>query len=258
MPFPFPVLDCPPGNWKDIFDNQAILAIALNVCSNMAIAHNMFIRGINAVYAQAEGIKKDQVKPFVFFCVSFLGMIHHHHHLEETLLFPFFETKLGAKAMEHNVEQHHEFMDRLNDLEKYLKEVQAGKVSYNGTTIIEKLDTFSDSLVQHLADEIPTLESSKMRAAFTVKELEVFEAEFGKRILKEVSLSIDLPLGFICHDKSTAPHFPPLPTPVMWLAKYGLFRLHSDAWAFGPCDVHGVVKPGLGNDSQLPSAQANA
>ncbi|KAJ7222457.1 hypothetical protein GGX14DRAFT_428806 [Mycena pura] len=249
MPFPFPVLNPPPGNWKDIFDNQAI---------NMAIAHNMFIRGINAVYAQAEGIKEDQVKPFVFFCVSFLGMIHHHHHLEETLQFPFFETKLGAHAMEHNVEQHHEFMDRMNDLEMYLKEVQDGKVPYDGTTIIAKLDSFSDSLVQHLIDEISTLESSKMRAAFTVKDLQDHEAEFTKRLLKEVSLSIDLPLGLVCHDKSTADYWPPVPLPVKWLVKFALFRLHSDAWAFGPCDINGVVKPGLGNDSQAPSTQANA
>ena len=40
--------------------------------------------------------------------------------------------------------------------------------------------------------------------AFTVKDLQDHEAEFTKRLLKEVSLSIDLPLGLVCHDKSTA------------------------------------------------------
>ncbi|KAF7336752.1 Hemerythrin domain-containing protein [Mycena venus] len=245
MPYPFSLIARPPGDWKNIFDNQAI---------DMSIAHNMFIRGINAIYAQAEGINEEQVKPFTFFCVAFLGMLHHHHQIEETLLFPFFETKLGLHTMDHNVEQHHAFMDGLDDLETYLKGVQSGTETYSGKTIIQKLDAFADTLVEHLRDEIPTLESSKMRAAFTEKDLKDLEAAVGSRVMKEVSLVTTLPLGLICHDKSTASYFPPLPGPIMWVVKYGLFRLHSDAWAFGPCDVNGVVRPGLGNDAPIPIA----
>ncbi|KAJ7285152.1 hypothetical protein C8J57DRAFT_1290571 [Mycena rebaudengoi] len=244
MPFPFPLIERPPGDWKDIFDNQAI---------DMSIAHNMYIRGINAIYAQAEKIKPEQVKPFAFFCINFVVMLHHHHKMEETLLFPFFETKLGLHSMDHNVDQHHGFMAGLEDLEKYFNEVHAGTATYSGPKVIEKLDSFSELLVQHLRDEIPTLESSKMRAAFTKKELQDLEAELGKRILAEVSLVTSLPLGLICHDKSTAPYFPPLPKPILWVVQYGLFRLHSDAWAFGPCDVNGVIKPGLGNDVPPPT-----
>jgi hemerythrin-like domain-containing protein len=79
-------------------------------------------------------------------------MLHHHHHIEETLLFPFFETKLGLHTMDHNVEQHHAFMAGLDDLEAYLKGVQSGTETYNGTTIIQKLDSFADTLVEHLRD----------------------------------------------------------------------------------------------------------
>ncbi|KAK7033264.1 hemerythrin domain-containing protein [Favolaschia claudopus] len=235
----------PPGDWKDIFDNQAI---------DMSISHNMFIRGLNAIYAQAEGIKPEQVKPFAFFCTSFLTMLHHHHHIEETLLFPFFETKLGEHTMDANVEQHHAFMAGLEDLENYLKAVQAGTETYSGKSIISKLDSFADVLVEHLREEIPTLESSRMRAAFTEKDLKDLESQLGARVMKEVSITTALPMGLICHDKSTASYFPPLPGPLMWVVKYGLFRLHSDAWAFGPCDVNGVVKPGLGNDTPVPAA----
>ncbi|KAF7312518.1 Hemerythrin domain-containing protein [Mycena indigotica] len=245
MPFPFPPIARPAGNWKDIFDNQAI---------DMSISHNMFIRGVNSIYAQAEGITEAQVKPFVFYCIAFLGMLHHHHHIEETLLFPFYESKLGENTMGHNVEQHAAFMSGLEDLETYLNAVQDGTEKYSGATIIEKLNSFTDILVEHLRDEIPTLESSKMRAAFTEKDLHDLEANIGKRIMAEVSLITTLPLGLICHDKSTADYFPPLPKPLMWVVKYGLYKLHSDAWAFGPCDVNGVVKPGLGNDLPVPMA----
>ncbi|KAJ7773463.1 hypothetical protein B0H16DRAFT_1512426 [Mycena metata] len=245
MPYPFGLIARPAGDWKDIFDNQAI---------DMSISHNMFIRGINAIYAQAEGIKPEQVKPFTFFCISFLGMLHHHHHIEETLLFPFYEAKLGLHTMDANVEQHHAFMDGLTDLETYVKQVHAGEAEYSGKTIVAKLDSFTDTLIEHLREEIPTLESSKMRAAFTEADLHDLEAQLGKRIMKEVSLVTTLPMGLICHDKSTASYFPPLPKPILWVVQYGLFRLHSDAWAFGPCDVNGVVKPGLGNDAPIPAA----
>jgi hemerythrin-like domain-containing protein len=79
-------------------------------------------------------------------------MLHHHHHIEETLLFPFFETKLGEHSMDHNVEQHHAFMDGLTDLETYLKQVQDGSATYSGKTVVAKLDSFADTLIEHLRD----------------------------------------------------------------------------------------------------------
>ncbi|KAF7303707.1 GH16 domain-containing protein [Mycena indigotica] len=240
MPYPFALTDRPSGDWKDQFDNRAI---------EMSVSHNMFIRGINAIYAQAERVTKAQVKSFAFFCISFIEMVHHHHHIEETLLFPFFETKFGEGSLQQNVQQHTTFMGGLQDLQTYFKAVHDGSEAYNGVTVIEKLNSFSDELVRHLVDEIPTLESSKMRAAFTEKELTDLDAALGKRILAEVSLVTSLPVALVCHEKSSAPYFPPLPTPILWVAKYGLYRLHSDAWAFGPCDVHGILKPGFGNDA---------
>ncbi|KAG6815811.1 hypothetical protein H0H87_011184, partial [Tephrocybe sp. NHM501043] len=81
-----------------------------------------------------------------------LAMIHHHHHIEETLQFPFFESKLGTGSMEHNVEQHHAFLGGLDDTAEYIKGILAGTVKYQGKILIEKLDTFADGLVQHLHD----------------------------------------------------------------------------------------------------------
>ncbi|KAF5384400.1 hypothetical protein D9615_003115 [Tricholomella constricta] len=239
MPPPYALIARPPGDWDDIFDYQAI---------EMSISHNMFIRGINAVYAQAAKIEEQQVQAFAFFCNSLLTMIHHHHTIEEELLFPFFEAKLGANAMEHNVEQHHEFSTGLEDLETYIKDVQSGTEQYRSAVVIEKLNSFADALVDHLHEELPTLAADKMRAAFTKQDLKDLESALGKRILKEVSLTTVLPLGLVLHDKATAPQFPPLPKPILWIAQYGLYYLHSDAWEFGPCDVYGKLKPGFGND----------
>lgn len=53
--------------------------------------------------------------------------------------------------------------------------------------------------------EIPTLESGRLRAAFTEKDLKDMEAQLMKIILKDVSFVTTLPMGLLCHDKSTAP-----------------------------------------------------
>ncbi|KAJ7928883.1 hypothetical protein B0H13DRAFT_1966700 [Mycena leptocephala] len=238
MPFPYSSIPRPPGNWKDPFDNQSI---------EMSLAHNGFIRGLNAIHAQAEGIRDDQVKAFAFFCISYCEMVHHHHHIEETFLFPIYNEKLGEHAMDNNIDQHHAFMDGLNDLESYFKKVHAGTTTYSGKTVIEKLNGFADALVLHLAEEIPTLESGRLRAAFTEKDLKDMEAQLMKIILKDVSFVTTLPIGLLCHDKSTAPYWPPLPKPILWATQYGFSWRHNDAWAFAPCDIYGKLKPGLGN-----------
>ncbi|KAJ7067100.1 hypothetical protein C8F01DRAFT_1079288 [Mycena amicta] len=225
MPYPFPLVARPPGDWKNLIDNQAI---------TMSIAHNVFIRGINAIYGQANGIQDGQFEA-----------LHHHHHMEESFVFPFYEAKMGENAMAHNVEQHHSFMGGLDNLEAYLKAVQEGTAVYDAATLLEKLDSFAEQLVEHLHEEIHTLELSKMRAVFTEYDLKDLDAQISKRAMKEISLVTSLPLVLICHDKSSAPYFPPLPAPALWIAKYALYYLHSDAWAFGPCDVHGVLKPGF-------------
>jgi hypothetical protein len=68
------------------------------------------------------------------------------------MLFPFFESKLGLHTMDHNVEQHREFLGGLDDLEVYVTAVQNGTAEYNGKTVIEKLDSFTDTMVQHLRE----------------------------------------------------------------------------------------------------------
>ncbi|KAG6877391.1 hypothetical protein C0993_007876 [Termitomyces sp. T159_Od127] len=152
---------------------------------------------------------------------------------------------MGANAMTQNSEQHHRFQEGIDDLQRYIKEVLDGKTVYEGNLLIQKLDSFAEELVEHLHDELPTIESTKMRAAFTVQDLMKIKAALGKRVLKEVSLTTVLPLGLVLHDKSTAPEFPPLPRLVVWVVRYGLWYLHSDAWEFGPCDAYGKLKPGF-------------
>ncbi|KAF7313135.1 Hemerythrin domain-containing protein [Mycena kentingensis (nom. inval.)] len=239
MPYPYKLIPRPGGDHTNAFENQAI---------EMSLVHNMFIRGINAIYTQAPSIKPPQVKSFMFFCTQMFQAIHHHHILEETLAFPLLEAKLGAGAMAHNVEQHHEFMGGLDALEKYLHSVQAGEAEYDGAKIRRMLDAFGDVLVQHLNEELKTLDPETLRASLTEADLKSMEQQLQKRILEQATLSTDLALALTLHDKSTAPHWPALPTPPLLLTKYLFYYVHRDAWVFAPCTIHGFLKPGLGNN----------
>jgi hypothetical protein len=156
-------------------------------------------------------------------CIGQCQGVHHHHHTEETYLFPKYNEKLGANAMDQNVEQHHAFLDGLNDLESYFKEVHAGTTPYNGAIVIQKIDGFADDLVLHLNEvrcnflyilaftyllqEIATLESSRMRAALTAEDLKDIEDTVKKIVLKNISFFKGLPMGLVCHDKSSAPQY---------------------------------------------------
>ncbi|KAJ6587449.1 hypothetical protein DFH09DRAFT_1307677 [Mycena vulgaris] len=243
MPFPYQPIPHPAGDWRDPFDNQAI---------DMCVAHNAMIRGLNAIHAQARGITPVQVEPFSFFCVSFCEMVHAHHHLEETYVFGVYESKLGAGAMAHNVEQHHSFMVGLDALEEYVKAVHAGAEPYSGDMLIAKMEAFTDQLVEHLTDEILTLDKERMRAAFTRQDFKDMEAGIVKHVFKDVSLWTTLPMGLLCHEKATALYFPPLPKALLLAVQYGFARRYSDAWAFAPCDIFGNLKPGLGNEPGVP------
>ncbi|KAG6846718.1 hypothetical protein H0H93_012256 [Arthromyces matolae] len=205
----------------------------------------MFVRGINAIYAQAMDIEARKAKSFAFFCNALMEMIHHHHTLEEELVFPFYESRMGANAMGHNVEQHHDFLPGLEDFEAYVKDVLNGKAVYSGDLTIKKLDSFADIMVKHLREEIPTLKSSRIRATCTEADLKSLNESIGKRILEGVSISTMLPLGIILHDKSSEPKYRPIPKAIIWFGQYVLWHIHSDAWAFGPSDAFGKPKPGF-------------
>ncbi|KAJ7650089.1 hypothetical protein FB45DRAFT_997236 [Roridomyces roridus] len=143
MPFPWSLIVMPPGDFDEPHERQAI---------EMAAVHNMFIRALNAIHAQADTIRDDQAKDFAFFCLSFCEMLHHHHDIEESMAFPFFETKLGAGAMSDNVSQHRAFDASFSSFQSWFQDVYDGKATYSASVVLEKVDALGDILVLHLTD----------------------------------------------------------------------------------------------------------
>ncbi|KAF8318885.1 hypothetical protein F5887DRAFT_1034339 [Amanita rubescens] len=191
MPYPYQLIKLPPGDWKNVYESQAI---------HMGAAHNTFIQGLNAIVKHAPNITKDKVQPFMIFALTALSTLHHHHHVEETFFFPRFEENLGKGAMQVNVEQHELFVPKVEELEKYLKDVQEGKDMYDGQRIIDAIESFGDIMVQHLTDELETLNVDRIRAHFTEKELKQMESDFMKIVLAELDFYKNLPMGLVCMD----------------------------------------------------------
>ncbi|KAJ7223047.1 hypothetical protein GGX14DRAFT_387422 [Mycena pura] len=229
MPAPYPLLDMPPGDFKNWFDYQAI---------NMAAAHNSFIQGINSIVSHAPTVSGDKVEPFLVFSLavvriqtpiraqltwSKLAGIGRHHDMEEDFYFPELEKKLGKGALAPSVEQHHAFVPQLTQLKEYLEEIKAGKQTYDGPLLVEKIHSFSDIMINHLNEEIPALESSRMRAVFTEQELQELDSAFMKRAMGKIDFYTSLPLSVVCGNPAT-PWFPPFPTPLKWATRWWFSR----------------------------------
>lgn len=117
----------------------------------MCLIHNVFIRCLNSIWYHAPLVKESDEVAFVGYSLAWIAMIHHHHHGEETIVFPFLQSKLD---MSHNVDQHASFLDQLDSFEEYLKQLSTGKEVYNGGKVRELVEAFGDTLVSHLNDEV--------------------------------------------------------------------------------------------------------
>ncbi|KAF9527422.1 hypothetical protein CPB83DRAFT_907629 [Crepidotus variabilis] len=244
----------PPGDFSNQFDFPAI---------NMAAAHNMFIQGVNAMATHAPYVTDKKVQPFMLFCLTVLGNIHHHHRIEETFYFEALEKKLGEGYLTESKDEHETFVPQIEATESWLEDVRDGKTKYLGSTLLAQINSWADDMVHHLNHEIEKLDRNKIKECFTEKELKAIDSEFMKVALKDANFYTSLPMVLICGNPATPwrvflsfsngnmnlsngcvyLRFPPFPLPLIWAIRYWYSRRHREAWEFGPLDLNGKVKP---------------
>ncbi|KAK9783708.1 putative Peptidase S8/S53 domain-containing protein [Seiridium cardinale] len=98
------------------------------MANEMAFSHNGMIRGLNAIYLQANHITTTDAPDFLFFVAAWSDWVLDHHSLRETNMFTGFEAIVGISPAE-----------------------------YDGKKVCELIDGFVHHFRQHLADEIETL-----------------------------------------------------------------------------------------------------
>ena len=117
----------------------------------MALIHNVYIRGLNSIWLNAPLVKPGDVMNFTGYALSCTSAIHHHHRIEETVVFPALQSKLD---MAHNLEQHEAFMSALSAFDNYMASVRKKADKYNSSRVRQLLKGFGEKLVEHLHDEV--------------------------------------------------------------------------------------------------------
>ncbi|CAE7179413.1 Hemerythrin domain containing protein [Pyrenophora teres f. teres] len=222
---PFALLEIPGQSGAQTCENPGLL----HIVAEMANAHNVLIRGLNALYNQAPFIRiPGDVSGLMLYIAAWADSVHHHHHLEETLFFPDVEAAAKEAGLafdvQVNVEQHHDFEPKMADMLKRM------------------VDSFASILVQHLHDEVGTLmvlekcDGDKLRAAMK---------KVGETSAKTIDPYIVAPLILGCGDRGYpgSRGCPPVPFFLPWLNAYWFERKHSGSWRFNPSDHWGYPRP---------------
>jgi hypothetical protein len=145
---------------------------AYYVATQMALAHNGMIRGLNSIYIQAPNIPANDTtakRDFLIYCQCWCESMHHHHDAEEAEFFPSIEQISGVKGlMAHNVEQHRAFTPGFEKFHEYAKTCKPK--DFDGEELRILVEGFAEPLTRHLADEIETLKALDVYDSAQVRE----------------------------------------------------------------------------------------
>lgn len=133
----------------------------------MAQAHNILIRGLNAIVLQAPHVPdssspdyiEQDVKDLLSYTNSWIKMVHHHHGVEEDYMFPEVDVILGRQGvMAEPKGQHELFHDGLDRLTAYTTETKPSTYKWEGKGGMKEIvDTFAKHLADHLHAEVEYL-----------------------------------------------------------------------------------------------------
>ena len=144
---------------------------AYYIATQMALAHNGILRGLNSIYLQATHIPHRDTRDFLTYCQCWCESMHHHHDTEEKVFFPSVEQISDIQGiMERNIEQHRVFTPGFDRFQEYSRACLPQ--DYNGRKIRSLIEDFAEPLTQHLYDEIETLrgldvyDSGRLRQAY--------------------------------------------------------------------------------------------
>jgi len=216
--------------------------------SEMALVHNMMIRGLNAIYLQAPHITAKDENAFSRFILYWYQLLHVHHSGEETDFFPHIEQLTGvAGLMGNNVAQHEVFHAGVDALRDFAQAVADKQAPYDGARVVTLIDAFGAALAQHLTDEIPTIEGLRDHNEKLGVELPKLMAAEAEKNMKRLGLATGLVWCFasldLRYEDGRWASWPPAPLPVKIICRHIAWWLHTDVWKFAACDRMGNMKP---------------
>ncbi|KAM6501083.1 hypothetical protein JOM56_004097 [Amanita muscaria] len=232
MEAPYTLIDTPAGvayNHLDVLNHFWL---------DMALAHNVFLRFLNNIHEIAAKIKPGDESAFAGYCKTGIDLIHLHHKGEEEILFRHLSNRLD---MSGNIHEHGEFQGGLDAFYQYMKAVFNKQEEYDAEKTISLFRSFGDSLAKHLRDEIPTIQPEQLKE-FEKSELDAMMKEHEEYVKKKSSLFLVLPWCLSHHNSQDRPDWPPLPGPLLWIARNVGGLKHPSYWKFSPYDMKGNPK----------------
>ncbi|PPR03396.1 hypothetical protein CVT24_012521 [Panaeolus cyanescens] len=205
---------------------------------DMIMVHNVFIRAMNSIHVNATKVTPEDVPAFIGYCLTAIETIGFHHQMEEETVFPILEKKI--EEMSHNVEQHKAFHDGMETFKQYMLDVREKKETYEGERARELSKAFSEPLLQHLHDEIPTI-SPEMLSRFddepeTLQNMYHRLEEHAKSQPGKLTV---FPFVMTHHDVKTSPNWPAFPAPIKWFARNIAPLWNSSFWKLSPYTSRG-------------------
>lgn len=209
--------------------------------TEMALVHNVILRGMNSIYLQAPHVPAKDVPPFIGYCKAWSELLHSHHESEEALLFPSIEKAAGVPGlMQTSVSEHQQFRDGLGEFDKYLD--TATPETFAGQKLNGIIDTFSGALTQHLADEIPALVALREYGFEKVPITQLVDAEAQHQmgtVNKTTALAFLMTALDVTYEGGIHKNFPPAPAPVLWFLRNVCTLPCRAYWKFAPCTAGG-------------------
>ncbi|KAM0752986.1 hypothetical protein T439DRAFT_354451 [Meredithblackwellia eburnea MCA 4105] len=233
MPFPHSPINVLTPPSRGICDVQA---------SSLALLHNTFILGANSIYEKASLVSEKNVPSFCGYIETWVRFIQAHFKGQESIMFPFLSKYFPAEV-NNSSNQHHGFHIGLTQLGVYASSIRkGGGAQFDPLRIKSLMDTFGDSLVQHLHLEVELLLPERM-GDVNPHELQTTMKSFTSFTKKQGWATI-MPF-FLTHiDKSTIPRragwiWPPVSATASFFVLNVLFFYHRSWWKFSPFDNSG-------------------
>ncbi|KAL5337977.1 hypothetical protein BJX70DRAFT_367830 [Aspergillus crustosus] len=212
--------------------------------SQKAITHNIYIRGLNAIYNQATGVSSpDDIEDFLTFCRIWMEVVQQDHILEEEVLIPGIRKDLGEEGIAIVDLSQTRVIDRaIKTFKDYIRMTKPAW--YNGDVLQKLIDDFGTLLVDYLHTQIRRLLEIGRGFDPTGKALKKNYLVFEKRLVARRLWTRHHPIIFGCHDitfeNGVTGKWPSDASVYIPYAISGaLSKSLAGVWRFLPCDLHG-------------------
>ncbi|KIY45636.1 hypothetical protein FISHEDRAFT_48882 [Fistulina hepatica ATCC 64428] len=173
---------------------------------SMAWMHLIIWHSWKSTYYWASHIPEGDFVNYKEYALLSVGFLVDHHNAEESALFPVIEER-SPGSMAKNHEQHESFLKEVEDLVAYLQ--AATEESFDAAALRGKVDSILFLVMQHLADELDSLDAEVLRKSFSEEELAVINK--ATHTAQQETMPGNRSLPFVLQNLPPHTPFPPAP-----------------------------------------------